>query len=103
MVGKPTGNDIREKKMTLPLIHALTQSKNGESKKILKIVKKRIKSAENIEEVVNFVKANGGIEYAHQVMLDYRDKALNILADYPESDVKTALQQYIYYITDRNK
>ena len=103
MVGKPTGNDIREKKMTLPLIHALGKAENGERKKILKIVKKRIKSAEDIEQVVTFVKSKGGIEYAHQVMLDYRDKALNILADYPDSDVKSSLQQYIYYITDRNK
>jgi octaprenyl-diphosphate synthase len=103
LVGKPTGNDIREKKMTLPLIHALSQSENDERKKILKIVKKRIKSAEDIEQVVTFVKSKGGIGYAHQVMLDYRDKALHILADYPDSDVKTALQQYIYYITDRNK
>lgn len=103
MVGKPTGNDIREKKMTLPLIYALNQANSSEKTRILKLMRKRIKSAELIAEIVAFVKAKDGIAYAEKIMLEYRLKAINQLDNYPDTPVKKALIAYVNYITTRKK
>lgn len=102
-IGKPAGNDIREKKMTLPLIYALGQSENSEKKKILRIIKKRSKSSSDIEQVIKFVNEKGGITYTEKMMLDYGKKATDILQMYQESDVKKALLEYVKYVIDRDK
>jgi octaprenyl-diphosphate synthase len=101
MIGKPTGNDLREKKLTLPLIYALNHAENGDKSRILKIVKSRIKSNDDIREVSRFVESKGGFVYAAEVMESYSAKAIAQLSVYPESEIKTALVEYVGYITSR--
>lgn len=101
MLGKPTGNDLHEKKITLPLIHALNQCGWKEKSRILKIVRKRTKSTADIREVGDFVEANGGFKYAEGVMFEYVEKAINQLSGYPESEIKSALIGYVNYISSR--
>jgi octaprenyl-diphosphate synthase len=103
LTGKISGNDIKEKKITLPLIHALEKSSVVRKKNILKIVGNRKKKRSDIEEVIRFVSESGGIEYAALKMDQYRDKALAILDTYPESEVKTSIKDFVNYTTSRNK
>lgn len=101
--GKALGNDIKEKKITLPLIFALKQVDSSTKHKILRIIKNKKKSKAEIQQVIDFVNANGGKEYSEQKMHFYRDKALMILSSYPDSDVKKSLEEFVYYTTSRNK
>jgi octaprenyl-diphosphate synthase len=103
LTGKTVGNDIKERKITLPLIHALEQSPSSKKKQILGIVKNRKKTKSEIAEVISFVSDYGGIEYAELKMNQYRDKALAILDSYPESDVKESLKEFVHYTTSRKK
>ena len=103
LTGKVAGNDIKEKKITLPLIHALEQSGNSKKRHILSIVKNREKTKSDINEVIRFVSDNGGMEYARLKMNQYRDKALALLDSYPDSDVKDSLKEFVYYTTSRKK
>jgi octaprenyl-diphosphate synthase len=103
ITGKTVGNDIKEKKITLPLIHALEQSANSKKRHILNIVKSRKKTRAEIGEVISFVIEYGGLEYAEIKMNQYRDKALAILDSYPESEVKESLRGFVQYTTSRNK
>jgi octaprenyl-diphosphate synthase len=103
LIGKPAGNDIREKKITLPLIYSLRESANSEKRKILKIIKKRDKTSADINEVIKFANEKGGIDYTEQMMNHYRDKATDIINTYPESDVKKALLEYVKYVIERKK
>ena len=103
LTGKTVGNDIKEKKITLPLIHALEQSPASRKKQILGIVKIRKKTKEEISEVISFVLDYGGIEYADLKMNQYRDKALAILDSYADSEVKESLKEFVQYTTSRKK
>ncbi len=103
LTGKKVGNDIKEKKITLPLIHALEQSPSSKRKQILGIVKNRKKTKSEIAEVISFVSDYGGIDYAELKMNQYRDKALAILDSYPESEVKESLKEFVHYTTSRKK
>jgi octaprenyl-diphosphate synthase len=103
LTGKAVGNDIKEKKITLPLIHALEQSANSKKRHIINIVKSRKKTRAEIGEVISFVMDYGGLEYAELKMNQYRDKALAILDSYPESEVKESLREFVYYTTSRKK
>jgi octaprenyl-diphosphate synthase len=103
LTGKTVGNDIKEKKITLPLIHALEQSPASRKKQILGIVKIRKKTKEEISEVISFVSDYGGIEYAELKMNQYRDKALAILDSYADSEVKESLKEFVQYTTSRKK
>ncbi len=103
LTGKISGNDIKEKKITLPLIHALEKTSLVRKKIILKIIGTRKKTRSDIEEVIRFVSESGGIEYAVLKMEQYRDKALAILDTYPESDVKNSLREFVYYTVSRDK
>ena len=103
LTGKISGNDIKEKKITLPLIHALEKASIVRKRYILKIIGNRKKTRSDIEEVINFVSESGGIEYAALKMEQYRDKALAILDTYPESDVKKSLKEFVYYTVSRDK
>jgi len=102
LTGKTPGNDIKERKITLPLINALEKSPITEKRHILSIVKKRKKTKAEISEVIRFVGDNGGLVYAENKMNQYRDKALAVLDSYPESDVRTALREFVGYTTSRN-
>lgn len=103
LTGKAVGNDIKEKKITLPLIYALEKTNNSKRRQILGIVKARKKSRSDINEVISFVIENGGIDYAELKMNQYRDKALAILDSYPDTEVKESLRQFVQYTTSRKK
>ncbi|MDX2414679.1 MAG: polyprenyl synthetase family protein [Bacteroidales bacterium] len=103
LTGKPAGNDIREKKITLPLIHALGQVEKREKKQILNIVGSKKKSAREVKKVVTFVLENGGLDYASEMMDKFRDKALAILDTYDDSQYKKSMAEFIYYTTSRHK
>ena len=100
IIGKPVGNDIKEKKLTLPLIYALSNN-NSESKRILNLVKNNRKKSRNIKEVIDYVKRSGGIEYSTNRMIEYKNKALDVIQDYPDSDIKESLISLIDFVTLR--
>lgn len=102
-VGKPLGIDIKEKKMTLPLIYALKQCSNSEKKEIIRLVKYKNEDPETIKTVVNFVRKHGGLVYAESKMIEYRQMAFDILDSFPDSDAKKSLQGLVYFVTDRKK
>lgn len=101
--GKIAGNDIKEKKITLPLIHALENSSVPERRRVLALIKNAKKSKSDISEVIKFVTASGGIEFSEAKMNLYRDKALSILDTYPGSDVRDSLKEFVRYTTSRKK
>ncbi|ATL47269.1 polyprenyl synthetase [Chitinophaga caeni] len=100
-VGKPTGIDIREKKMTLPLIYTLQHVNKDIRRQIINIVKNHNTDKDKVAEVIRIVQENGGIQYAQEKMLQYRDDALNILHQFPQNDVRNGLEQLVRYTTDR--
>jgi octaprenyl-diphosphate synthase len=100
-IGKPTGNDIKEKKMTLPLIYTLNNVDKQTKRDITYIVKNNNTDKEKVKWVIDTVVKTGGIKYAEQKMFEYRDEALNILKQYPSSDVSDALAALVRYTTDR--
>lgn len=100
-IGKPTGIDIKEQKMTLPLIYALNQSDEKEKKWLINSIKNHNKSRKRVREVIAFVKAKGGIEYTQQRMWEHQQKALELLNDFPDSEHKKALEFMINYVVDR--
>lgn len=103
-IGKPTGNDIREGKVTLPLLYALRTAKQTEEvERYLRIIKEKDFSTEKIEELIAFAKANGGIEYAEKRMSEFRDRAVEVLLTLPESDARDSLLQLADYIIERKK
>jgi octaprenyl-diphosphate synthase len=101
--GKPAGNDIREKKMTLPLIYALNNSNGSEKRKIIRIVRKKKKVNADIQAVVGFVREKGGIEYAREAMMAYRQKAEAVLNEIQDSPSKESLKELLIYVTERKK
>ena len=100
-IGKPTGIDIKEQKMTLPLIYTLNHCSAKEKSWLINSIKKHNKNKKRVKEVIAFVKENGGIEYTTEKMHDYKSKALSILNDYPDSDYKTSLIKMIDYVVER--
>ena len=102
-IGKPTGNDIREGKVTLPLLHALKTGRREEVDKCLRIIREKDFTTENIDLLIDFAKANGGIEYAEQRMQEYRDKAVEVLMTLPESEAREGLLLLADYIVERRK
>ncbi|GHT86168.1 octaprenyl-diphosphate synthase [Bacteroidia bacterium] len=102
-IGKPTGNDIREGKITLPLIHALKTAPKEISDAMFAIIQKKNYSPENIKQLTDFAKAYHGIEYAQSKMLEIKEKTITLLNDFPDSETKTALIHLIDYIIEREK
>ena len=100
-IGKPTGNDIKEKKMTLPLIYTLNNTDRVTMRKIVYIVKNNNRDKQKVQYVIDAVTEAGGIKYAQQKMVQYRDEALDILNVYPESPVSNALRELVRFTTDR--
>jgi octaprenyl-diphosphate synthase len=100
-VGKPTGNDIKEKKLTLPLIYTINKCSADLKKQLLYIIKNQNTQKEKVKFVIDTVVAEGGIRYAEQKMEAYRDEALTILHEFPESQVRNALEELVRYTTDR--
>jgi octaprenyl-diphosphate synthase len=103
LTGKVPGNDLKEKKITLPLIHALENASLHEKRRILKIVGDGKKSGSEIAEVIRFVSEKGGLQYTELKMNEYRDNALAILDTYPDSDVRRSIREFVHYTTSRDK
>lgn len=102
-IGKPVGIDIKEKKMTLPLIYALQNANISDRKKYIRYVSKSEKNKKYVTEVVAFVKSSGGLEYATQKMLEFQQEAFDILDEFPNSETKASLKMLIEYVTKRSK
>jgi octaprenyl-diphosphate synthase len=100
-IGKPTGIDIKEQKMTLPLIYTLNTCSVKDKNWIINSVKKYNKDKKRVKEVITFVKENGGIEYTISKMNDYKNRALAILENYPSSPYKDSLIHMIDYVVER--
>ena len=103
LIGKPTGNDIKEKKITLPLIHVLNHSSAGEKRKILNTVKRKNLRKEKVVELIELVNRKGGIEYSMEKMNLYGDEALEKLKGFPQNEASVAMAQLIKYIINRKK
>ena len=102
-VGKPTGIDIVEKKMTLPLIYALNSSTKKERRSILRILQKDKKTKLEIQEVISFVEGKGGIDYAQSKMLEYKQKSIDILEKIPTKASTSYLLALINFVIERKK
>ncbi len=100
-VGKPTGNDIREKKLTLPLIYTLNHATASQKRELIYLLKNENKKPESIRHIIGEVQQAGGIAYATERMLEYRDAALAILHEFPSGEVRNALEELVRYTTDR--
>lgn len=101
-VGKPTGNDIKEKKLTLPLIYTLNNVNASLRRKLIYIVKNENTKKDKIKFVIDEVQKAGGIDYAKEKMFAYRDEALGVLYQFPEGEVRKGLEELVRYTTDRN-
>ena len=102
-IGKPTGIDIKEQKMTLPLIYALTQSDKDKKRWLINSIKNHNKDKKRVKEVIAYVKEKGGLEYAVTKMLQFKDEALSILDNYQDSEYKNSLALMVNYVVDRKK
>lgn len=102
-IGKPTGIDIKEKKLTLPLIYTLARADRGTKRRIINIVKNHNEDTRKVDEVIRHVQESGGIEYASDKMNFYKQKALDILFTFPESPARASLELLVKYSTERTK
>ncbi len=99
--GKPNGIDIKEQKMTLPLIFLLENSSFFDKKRLIHTIKHHHQNPEKVAEVIKKVNQSGGIEYAYRKMMEYQNKALDILNDFPDSPSRQAMQQLVIFTTER--
>lgn len=102
-IGKPTGIDIKEQKMTLPLIYVLNKSDQRKKRWLINSIKNYNKDKKRVKEVIAYVKEQGGLDYAVSKMLEFKDEALSVLNDYPDSEYKSALTLMVNYVVDRKK
>ena len=102
-IGKPTGIDIKEKKMTLPLIYALNNTTSSKKRDVIRIVKKHSENKKKVKEVIDFVITSGGIQYAQKAMNLYKEKALAILNEFEQNEANKALAELVIYTTERTK
>lgn len=102
-VGKPLGIDIKEKKMTLPLIYALDNASKGDKRRIINNIKRHSEKADKVREVIEFVRESGGLEYAKEAMLRYRTEAFEILHSFPQNPARDSLEQLVLFVTDRER
>lgn len=102
-VGKPLGIDIKEKKITLPLIYSLNKTSKSEKRRIINLVKNHNEESAKVAEVIDFVRNSGGLAYAEAQMLAYQNEAFNILNTFPQNVARTALEQLVRFTTERKK
>lgn len=102
-IGKPLGIDIKEKKITLPLIYALNKSDRSERRRVINLVKNHNEEADKVSEIIDFVRRSGGMDYATQQMEAYQEEAFNILRDLPALSSRDALEQLVRFTTERKK
>ena len=102
-IGKPTGIDIREQKMTLPLIYTLNNISKKEKNNIIDIVKNHPENEKKVAELIELVKENGGLNYAENVMIEYRNEALEILNQFDDNEARRSLELLLNYVVNRKK
>ena len=102
-IGKPVGIDIKEKKMTLPLIYALQQASAADKRRVIYVVKNQSNQSKKVREVIDFVKTSGGLAYATEAMKQFHEEAKSILCTLPESDYKQSLARLVEYTIEREK
>ncbi len=102
-IGKPTGIDIRERKMTLPLIYTLNNISKKEKNNIIDIVKNHHENDKKVAELIELVKENGGLNYAENVMIEYRNEALEILNQFDDNEARRSLELLLNYVVNRKK
>lgn len=102
-IGKPVGIDIKEKKMTLPLIYALNNASWLEKRRIIYLIRNKNDDKKSVNEVIDFVKVSGGLQYATKIMNQYFEEAMTILSDFPESEYKSSLDGLVRYTIERKK
>jgi octaprenyl-diphosphate synthase len=102
-IGKPTGIDIKEKKLTLPLIRTLNTCDSSTRRRIISIIKNESTKPARVAEVIQLVRASDGLAYAHTAMLRYRDEAVEILMQFPDNEARQSLRQLLDYVVVRNK
>ena len=102
-IGKPVGIDIKEKKLTLPLIYALQKASWNEKRRIINIVKNKSHVSSKVNEVIEFVRQSGGLEYAIKVMQEYKEEALSLLSEFPDSEYRASLSSMVSYTISREK
>ncbi|MBB5648043.1 polyprenyl synthetase family protein [Pedobacter cryoconitis] len=102
-VGKPLGIDIKEKKVTLPLIYALNRADKAEKKKMINLVKNHNDEPAKIQQIIDFVNEKQGVHYANEKMAQYQQEAFDILYTFEESEARTGLEQLVRYTTERKK
>ncbi len=103
LIGKPTGNDLKEKKLTLPIIFVLKNFSEKNRKKVIRKIKKYHNDRNKMNEIIEMVKKNGGLEYAEKIMIEYKNKAISILNEFNENDAKKSLMALTEYIVIRKK
>lgn len=103
LIGKPAGNDIKEKKFTLPLIYALNQAERSRSRTIIRKIKKGGGKQQLVNEVVQFVRENGGIEFATEKMQEYKEMAMETLESYPDNPARKSLKDLVEFTVSRKK
>jgi octaprenyl-diphosphate synthase len=102
-IGKPLGIDIKEKKMTLPLIYALAHCDKSTKRSILSLIRNHSDNPEKVNEVVHFVQQSGGLHYAEIQMKSFQEKAFDILYTFPVSDARNSLEDLVNFVTERKK
>ncbi len=102
-VGKPLGIDIKERKLTLPLIYALQKAGWADKRHIINLIRNQSHKTKKVQEVIDFVKASNGIDYSKQVMQDFAEQALAMLDEFPESPYKSSLRQLVTFTISREK
>lgn len=102
-IGKPVGIDIQEKKLTLPIIYVINRASFLERRKMVNIIKNHNEDLEKVSWLMKYVIDNGGIDYATQKMMEYKNSALEILHSFPESDARKSLELLVNYTIDRSK
>lgn len=101
IIGKPTGIDIKESKMTLPLIHSLSKATKSDKRRVVNIIRNHNTDNKKVKEVINFVKESGGLQYATECMQQYQQKAFLMLEKYPDSPYKNSLKQLVHFTIER--
>lgn len=101
--GKPSGIDIKEKKMTLPLIYSLNQVSGSEKRKMIQVVKHYNTDPKKVDWLMEKVSASGGIQYATEKMLEFKNKSIDLLHEFPENQARKALEQLIEFTIERKK
>ena len=102
-VGKPLGIDIKEKKMTLPLIYALNNASRSDRRRLINIVKRHNTDKKKVQEVIDYVITSGGIEYTKEAMYRFRTEAFEILHEFPVSPARDSIEELVRYVTEREK